>query len=210
MSETIGKAIRACLFRERRLAHESLENLLPPVPSSNLETALWYDENVRPHRAALRAWLRARFPSLSDPDDVVQEGCLRLLRSLEIRPVANSRAFLFTTVRNVAIDILRRGRVVTMEPLANAELSFVHEDRPSVAEAVSCSEEVEILHGAIRALPKRCREIMTLQKIHGLSNREIATRLCISVNTVNAQMVIGLMRCREYLRERGVVRGLQP
>ena len=41
-------------------------------------------------------------------------------------------------------------------------------------------------------------------------HREIADRLGISINTVNAQMVIGLMRCRAYLRERGVLRGQQP
>ena len=48
---------------------------------------------------------------------------------------------------------------------------------------------------------------MTLNKPYGLSNREIAERLGISLHTVNAQMVNGLIRCRDYLRERGVLRG---
>jgi RNA polymerase sigma-70 factor (ECF subfamily) len=156
----------------------------------------------------LRAWLRARFPSLLDPDDLVQESYLRLLRTRAAGgSVVNTKAFLFTTARNVALDLVRRDRVVTMEGLVNAAPSSVLEERHDVAENVSRAQEIEILHEAIRALPARCREIVTLQKIHALSNREIAERLGLSVNTVNAQMVIGLMRCRTYLRDRGVLRG---
>jgi DNA-directed RNA polymerase specialized sigma24 family protein len=50
---------------------------------------------------------------------------------------------------------------------------------------------------------------MTMQKLHGLSNLEIEERLGLSVNTVNAQLVIGLARCRRYLLARGVLRGRQ-
>ena len=180
------------------------------MPPQDIESARWYDEEVRPHAAALRAWLRAQFPSLLDPDDLVQESYLRLLRMRESGgSVVNTRAFLFTTARNVALDLVRRDRVVTMESLVTAAPSSVIEVRHDVAESVSRAQEIEILHEAIRALPDRCREIVTLQKIHALSNREIAERLGLSVNTVNAQMVIGLMRCRAYLRERGVLRGGQ-
>ena len=45
---------------------------------------------------------------------------------------------------------------------------------------------------------------MTLLKIHGLSHREVGEQLGISVNTVNAQLIIGLARCRKHLAARGV------
>ncbi len=177
------------------------------MPPQDLETARWYDEEVRPHAAALRAWLRAQFPSLLDPDDLVQESYLRLLRARGSSTIANTRAFLFTTARNVALDLVRRNQVVQTEALVSAMPSSVIEEGNDVAEWVSRAQEIEILHEAIRQLPQRCREIVTLQRIHGLSNREIAGRLGLSINTVNAQMVIGLMRCRTYLKERGVLRG---
>lgn len=177
------------------------------MPPQDLETARWYDEEVRPHAAALRAWLRAQFPSLVDPDDLVQESYLRLLRARGSGTIANTRAFLFTTARNVALDLVRRNRVVATEALVTAAPSSVIEERHDVAESVSRAQEIEILHEAIRQLPERCREIVTLQRIHGLSNRQIGERLGLSVHTVNAQMVIGLMRCRAYLSERGVLRG---
>ena len=140
-----------------------------------------------------------------DPDDLVQESYLRLLRARDTRTIANTRAFLFTTARNVALDLVRRNRVAPTETLVSVEPSSVLMEGRDVAEDVSLAQEIEILHESIRRLPVRCREIMTLQKIHGLSNRQIADRLGLSVHTVNAQMVIGLMRCRAYLSERGVL-----
>lgn len=177
--------------------------------SHDPEVAHWYAKEIRPHEAGLRAWLRARFPSLADHDDLLQESYLRLLRAREAGPVGNTKAFLFTTARNAALDLFRRQRVVSMEPLVSEAGSSVQEDRPGIPEIACRSQEIEILHDAIQALPPRCREIITLQKIYGCSNREIAVRLGISINTVNAQMVIGLMRCRRYLREHGVLRGHQ-
>jgi RNA polymerase sigma factor (sigma-70 family) len=169
--------------------------------------ARWFAEEVLPHEAALRAFLRAKFPALRDVDDLVQESYARLWRAKQSGEVRNPRAFLFTTARNAAVDNFRRSQVVAMESLVSGEASDVLEDRPHVSEVVSRAQEIEILRQAINALPERCREIMTLQKIQGLPNAEIATRLGISIHTVNAQMVTGLMRCREYLKARGILRG---
>jgi RNA polymerase sigma-70 factor (ECF subfamily) len=171
----------------------------------NSEQARWFSEEVQPYESALRAFLRARFPTILDFDDLVQESYMRLLRAREVGQVRDPRAYLFTTARNAAFDLFRRNRTLTIEPLANIDPSSVIEEGHSVPEKVSRAEELEILYDAIRDLPERCRAVMSLQKIHGLSNREIAERLGISINTVNAQLVTGLIRCRAYLKERGVI-----
>jgi RNA polymerase sigma-70 factor (ECF subfamily) len=90
------------------------------------------------------------------------------------------------------------------------EDSLVETSSPSCSESLNVRQELAILFEAIDVLPPRCREIMILQKMHGLSNQQIATRMGISINTVNAQLVIGLARCRRFLAERGVVRSKLP
>ena len=52
--------------------------------------------------------------------------------------------------------------------------------------------------------------MLTLRKLHGLSHREIAQQLGIAENTVNAQIAIGVLRLRDYLRARGVTQSSSP
>ena len=57
---------------------------------------------------------------------------------------------------------------------------------------------------ALRGLPDRCRQILTLCKMYGHSSKEVAERMGISEHTVRAQIAIGIRRCAAYLRHRGV------
>ena len=76
-----------------------------------------------------------------------------------------------------------------------------------VVETVVARQELEFLTEAVRGLPDRCRQVVTLAKIYGLSEREIAERLGISENTVRTHVVRGMERCTDYLRARGITRG---
>ena len=184
--------------------------VLPPSAAdarrseTEAEHSRWFKEEIAPHEAELRAFLRGRFPSLHDIDDLVQETYARIVRARAVGKARLTRAYLFVTARNAALDLLRRGRIVSIEGIAEIDRLAVVEDRPDAAEAASHEQELEILAEAIATLPERCREIFILRRYHDLSHAEIAARLGLAENTVNAQLVTGMLRCREYLRARGV------
>ncbi|MBS0662901.1 MAG: sigma-70 family RNA polymerase sigma factor [Verrucomicrobia bacterium] len=168
------------------------------------EQARWFAEEVQVHEALLRSWLRSRFPALSDVDDVVQEAMTRVWRAHEAGPVESAKAFLFSTAQNLAIDEMRRRKIVTFEPVAEmAELS-VYAEGPSAADVAARNQELEILTKAIQQLPDRCRQVLTLRKIYGLSQKEIAQQLGISEHTVEAQVGNGMRRCAEFLARHGL------
>ena len=177
--------------------------MAPPDP----ETARWFAEEVQPHEPDLRAYLRAKFARHLDVDDLVQETYARLLQARAQTPLRSVRSYLFTTARNVAFDYFRRRKVVAIDGIAEIDLLPVFEDRPGVAEAVCHDQELQLLAEAIQSLPERCRRVLTLRKLFGLSHREIAAQLGIAENTVNAQVAIGVLRLRDYLRARGVTKG---
>ena len=62
------------------------------------------------------------------------------------------------------------------------------------------AQELELLKEAIELLPLRCRQVLKLRKIYGLSHREIAAQLGISERTVNVHLGMGLRRCATYFR----------
>lgn len=163
----------------------------------------WFAETVLPHEAALRGYLRRAFPSFPDMDDLVQESYARLLRTRHTGRIQYAKAFLFATARNVALDFFRRRRIVAIDGVADIAALSVIEDKPPVADAISHQEELELLAAAVRALPPRCRQVMTLRLLYGLRHHEIAADLAISEHTVKAQLAKGMRRCAEFLATHG-------
>jgi len=177
------------------------------MPPQDPETARWFAAEVQPHESSLRSYLRGKFPAHPDLEDLVQETYARLLQAREHGVVKAPKAFLFTTARNAAFDYFRRRKIATIDGIAELEQLPVLEDRPGIPESVAHVQELQLLAQAIEALPARCRHVVTLRKIYGLSHREIAAQLGISEHTVNAQIAIGVLRLRDFLRARGVARG---
>ena len=173
------------------------------MSSQNSDSARWFAEEVLPHEAALRAWLRARFPVVTDADDLVQETYARLMQAHATGPIACPRAFLFVTARNLALNHLRHQRIERPEGAAEIDALSVADERVGIPEALAHAEDFQILIRAIESLPERCRQVVTLRKIYGLSQKEAAERLGISEHTVEAQGSIGLQKCIEYFRRHG-------
>jgi RNA polymerase sigma-70 factor (ECF subfamily) len=180
--------------------------MVPPDP----ETSRWFTTEVRPHEPELRAYQRGKFSAHPDIDDLVQETYARLLQAREHAPLCSAKAYLFSTARNAAFDYFRRRKIAAIEGMAEIELLPVFEDRPGVADTACLNQELQLLAEAIQALPERCRRVLTLRKLHGHSHREIAEKLGIAENTVNAQIAIGVLRLRDWLRSRGVTKGGHP
>ncbi|HEY0945452.1 MAG TPA: RNA polymerase sigma factor [Opitutaceae bacterium] len=164
----------------------------------------WFREEVQVHREALRAWLGSHFASLRDLDNVVQETMVRVWRVRLSKEVPSPRALLFATAHNLAVDQLRREKIVPMDSLTEVARLPVYEERPSPAEASVRQQEIEFLKQAIQSLPTKCRQVLTLRKIYGLSQKEIAAQLGISEHTVEAQVANGMRRCAAYLARLGL------
>lgn len=177
-----------------------------PDHSSGVDQARWFDNEVRPHEASLRSYLKSSFPTMRDVDDLVQESYLRICKAHSTHPIHCVRAFLFGIARRLAVDVIRKERRTTAHNVSMDIGTFdIREDKVDAAEAASTQQEIELLAEAIHALPARCREVMILRKIERLHHREIAQRLGITVPTVEAQIARGMEKCTCYLRSRGVV-----
>lgn len=159
-----------------------------------------YDREVQVHASDVLGWLHRRFPGLKDPESVLQEALLRVWRRMKKQNDHGSpRALLFTTARNLAIDELRRNKIIMMDDVAEMDKLSVAIDEPDAAETASINQELELLTLAIQSLPKRCRQVFTLRKIYSMSQKEIAAEMGISEHTVEVQVANGMRRCAAFL-----------
>lgn len=174
----------------------------PVLPPQTPEELRWFSEEVVPHERSLRAYLQAAAPATADVEDLLQESYLRLLRVREAKEVRCVKALLFVIARNAVRDAVRH-KLANRE-IASTEIEAfpVLDNSADVVDLVARRQEQTLLAEAMRALPERCREVLMLRKIHGLSQREIAQKLGISENTVESLVSRGLRRCARYLRPR--------
>jgi RNA polymerase sigma-70 factor (ECF subfamily) len=169
-----------------------------------LELSRWFADEVQPHVAPLRSYLRGAFPRVRDVDDVVQESFLQLWRARAAAPVVSGRAFLFVVAQRIALKILRKDRNAPFAPVADAVAAAVPDARPDAFAALAERERIDLLADALMTLPPRCREVFFLRKIAGVSQREVAGRLGLSERTVEAHVRAGTARCCAYFNERGL------
>jgi RNA polymerase sigma factor (sigma-70 family) len=156
----------------------------------------WFMREVYPHEEMLRAWLKSRYPSLSQVDEIVQEAYIRVLKMNRRRRLLFPKAYLFAAARNLCVDALRRHKVVQFKPLDRVE-AIAGQGGDGAGDLMQ-KEEYQILTEAIQSLPEQCRRVVTLRKVYGLSAKEIASQLKLSHRTVENQLLIGMKKCREY------------
>lgn len=154
-------------------------------PSSN--RARWLAQHIVPHERAIRSWLVRRTHDL-DIDDVVQEMYARLASLDDAESIRNPRQYAAQTAISIALNLVRHARVVPMIPLADFEELGLASLEPSPESAVNSQEELRELESSLQELPLLCRTAFLLRRVEGLSQKEVAGKLGISVKTVEKYM----------------------
>jgi RNA polymerase sigma factor (sigma-70 family) len=170
------------------------------MPPQDPEVARWFSTNVQPHEPQLRAWLTSQFSAAQDIDDIVQEAFVRVLRARTEEEVRAPKAYLFVIARNLALMRVRHSKVAKEDSLTEIDCSGILDEDADVPHAVARAQELEMLTKAIQSLPTRCRQILTLRKIYGLSQKETAAELGIAEHTVEIQAAIGLKKIGHFFR----------
>lgn len=173
MSDTLGECLKpAAIDREARVRFVAT--------------------HILPHEPGLRGWLARLGVRPSERDDVVQEVYCRILRLDALDHIADARAYLYRSARNIVLEQMRRNRVVSIATMQNLDELGVADERPDPEAATSTRAELTRALHLIRGLPERCRKVFELRRIHGLSQMETAHALRVSENVVEKETARGL------------------
>jgi RNA polymerase sigma-70 factor (ECF subfamily) len=185
-------------------------NASSPIPQPNAAPGLaeardrWFAEEVQPHEPALRAYLRRRYPTMGDIDDVVQESFLKAFLAWQRGRLTSVRGFLFTVAGNLTVSLFRRRKFIAPVPVNEMTALRVVKDDADVVENLCTREELALIAGAVAVLPERCRQVAALRLFDGRDCRDIARELGISEATVRVQLARAMKKCARYCRDRGL------
>lgn len=171
------------------------------MTQSRREVVAWVGGHILPHEADVRAWLRRAGNRPDEIDDIVQEAYCRLAALPGVEHIANGRAYFFQTARNIAIERIRRARIVRIDSVTEIDALNVVDSEPSPERIVAGRRELRRVQELIEGLPPRCRDIFKLRRVHGMPQREIARRLGVSENVVEMQATRGLRLILRALSE---------
>lgn len=152
----------------------------------------WFTREVLPLEPLLMRFFRRNWRSESDLADLRQELYVRIYEfGLKEIPL-QTKPFVFMAARNLLINHVRRARIVSIEAMADLDAMNIAVDMVTPEREVTARDELRQLQIGLNNLPPRCREVVTLRRIEGLSQREVAEKLSVGEDTVEKQMMYGM------------------
>lgn len=157
------------------------------------ERARWFMHHILPHEGALRGWLsRRRTPAAFDIDDIVQESYALLAERERVDDILNPRAYLFQVAHSLVIRNIRRARIVSILAVEDLGQIDLPDDAATPEQNAIAHDDLRQLAEVIATMPGQTREAFVLRRVRGLSQREIASQMGLSENTVEKHIVRGI------------------
>ncbi len=152
----------------------------------------WFATEILPHEGVLVRYLTRVWPNSAEVLDLRQDIYVRVYESARRTLPTSPKAFLFATARNLMTDRIRHSRVVFIDSTQDFEGLNVLIDEISPERRVSAREELRSLARAFDSLSEKCRNVVWLRRVEGLSQRETAQCLGLHEGAVESQLARGL------------------
>lgn len=179
-------------------------DLFLQIQNGNLEAfeTLYFDMQPR-----LYAFSRKFIDDSEISRDIVQEIFFEFWENRNTFLIKSSvKAYLFRMLHNKCLNYIRDRKVhekytsYVDVKLKESELLFFDQDQESY-KSIFFQEVQHIFEESMKNLPESCREIFLMSRVEGLSNKEIAEKLDISVRTVENQIYRALKILKVSLKD---------
>jgi RNA polymerase sigma-70 factor (family 1) len=132
--------------------------------------------------------------------EVVDEVFVKIWKHrANITHIEHLKTYLYTSVKNASLNYLsRKAHQQITEPFDFINIELKEEQCPD--QQMITAEALKKIQEAVNELPPRCKIIFKLVREDSLKYKEVADILNISVNTVDAQMVIAVKKISEKVK----------
>ncbi len=173
--------------------------MLPvPLMADRLHSRIhWIEQNLLPHEADIRLWLKRKRVHEADIDDIIQEMYARIGSLEGVEEIRCAKSYAIQVAHSIFLNQARKSHVVTITRDGDLNELHVASQDASPEDEIAVRDEIHEVIGAIAALPPRTRDVLLLRRVEGLSQRETAVRLAIAEKTVEkhlARAAVALMQ----------------
>ena len=169
--------------------------LTTPARPGQLDMAVVYREL----KSSLMRFAYRYYKRPQDIEDVVQEAFVKVCEAQGKRQIEHPQAYMYQTVRNVAARQWRKKIHKLTDTVGDMDLETLLESTPTLEEQFESRQKLDLFCRAVRELPVKCQRVFILCRVYGLSHKQIAEHMDISVKTVEAHMHKAVVRCSEYM-----------
>ena len=136
------------------------------------------------HQSFLKRFVTRFFSNKEDIEDVVQETFLRAYVAEQKVEISKHKSFLFTTARNVALTKLNKKSKQVTDFLDDYYESNEFQTEISAEEMVDARQQLVAYCASVQSLDGKCREAFLLKKVHGMTHKEIAKQMSLSLSSI--------------------------
>lgn len=177
----------------------SNDKLVENIRNGNAEA---FEKLFRFHYTGLQRFLWGYVKCSHIAEELVQEVFVRIWEKRRtLNPNENVKTYLYKIGRNLAIDHLRHQKIVHKWEKEKKALRSYSVIRKKLDDKVHKKLILKEVRKAITNLPERRRQVFILSRYEGMSYKEIAEVLEISVNTVETQISRALSTLRDKFSE---------
>jgi len=145
----------------------------------------------------LKAYMRRLGAADDAAEEIVQETMLMVWRKAALFDPARAAAstWIFTILRNLRIDMLRRSRPLPPELAAAGEAA----EAADADDLIDAAQRAARLRAALASLPAEQAEVVRLSFFDGRPHAEIERALGIPLGTVKSRLRLAMARLRRVL-----------
>ena len=153
----------------------------------------------------LLGYIRRRVLCTHQSKDILHDAFVRFSLSENPGKRIEPHAFVRAIVKNLMVDNFHeRRRWLAWDDLTDSELDATDTLHYSTEQLADIKQRLEIIERILSGMPHRCREVFWLFRVEGYSQKEIASKLNISVNMVERHVmraIVDLSKARASLME---------
>ena len=144
----------------------------------------------------------------ADTEEIVQDVFIKIWKSrTKIDVYSSFESFLFTIAHNATVNLLKK-RATEQKYIEHVKTLQIINESYELTDEIHYKELEQKFLGLLDELSPRQKEIFQLSREEGLSNKEIADKLGISIQTVKNHLVTTLSFLRNKLDNGLLISGL--